>query len=483
MAPLPKYIRKTFRLDELHLRDAVAISNDEQFAKTVVEWRDAKTVGLTIRIIPGKPVWYVRRQETTLRLRDVRELSVEDARYVAEQIRLAAGRKRNLKDMTYLLVGAAARPSDGGFRPDQGDHAERLDRMLADRERVKTIAPPPFWTWKRLTEEFLANKKTKLKAKYRKAYEHYLTLPEFDGINHRMVREIKLRDLESVRNAIHINHAPSAVHRALTQSKKMLTWAWKFKASEAGLDEVEYEWWNRWSYEYQTRKRTHTPKIEEIARTLVIAERFRKLANGEHETYPGTLGALWGVALTGQRTGAFLQLRRDRLFDASKGYRKLKGWKIASWTADEMKGGRDGGRPHSIPMPPEALNILNKFYAESENKSDWMFSGRDPKKHITQAALNLLMYRLQGRVYDHTIKQKPSRKGKPGPKPKPNKARDNLFQIYGIERWTLHDCRRTITSFLVERKLGGAATAILGHKTPHDEIPEREKLAPVAATH
>ncbi|OKO80729.1 hypothetical protein AC629_27010 [Bradyrhizobium sp. NAS80.1] len=42
------------------------INNDEHFAKTVVAWRDAKTVGLTIRIIPGKPVWHVRKQETTL---------------------------------------------------------------------------------------------------------------------------------------------------------------------------------------------------------------------------------------------------------------------------------------------------------------------------------------------------------------------------------------------------------------------------------
>jgi len=42
---------------------------------------------------------------------------------------------------------------------------------------------------------------------------------------------------------------------------------------------------------------------------------------------------------------------------------------------------------------------LYAYHAEAGGKSDWMFSGRDLKGHITQAALNLLMYRLQGRIY------------------------------------------------------------------------------------
>jgi integrase len=148
-----------------------------------------------------------------------------------------------------------------------------------------------------------------------------------------------------------------------------------------------------------------------------------------------------------------------------------------------MKGGRDGGRPHSLPLPPDALEILPGFHAESGGKSAWMFTGRDPKKHITQSALNLLLYWLQGRVYDHTVKRKPARKGKPGPKPKPKKDRPNLFEIYGIEPWTLHDVRRTLTTFLDDRRLGGAATAILGHKTDHDRVDERERMASVTEQH
>jgi len=214
----------------------------------------------------------------------------------------------------------------------------------------------------------------------------------------------------------------------------------------------------------------------------VLAENFRNLADGEHETYAGTIGALWGIALTAQRTGAFLKMRHDRMFEPAKGDR-LRGWKIVNWTADEMKGGKDGGRPFSLPLPPEALKILLKYHAESGGKSKWMFTGRDPAHPITQSALRLLMYRLQGRVYDHTVKQKPPRKGKPGPKPKPKKIRPDLFAIYGIEPWTPHECRTTMTTFLDDKRLGGAATAILGHKMDHDRVDARERMAAITEQH
>lgn len=111
-------------------------------------------------------------------------------------------------------------------------------------------------------------------------------------------------------------------------------------------------------------------------------------------------------------------MRADRLFDPDRQDRKLRGWKIANWTEEEMKGGRDGGRPFSLPIPPEALGILAAYHKESGGESEWMFSGRDADAHISQSALNLLLHRLQGRVYDHTVKQKPQRNGKPGPNAK-----------------------------------------------------------------
>ncbi|QQN67366.1 hypothetical protein JIR23_21390 [Bradyrhizobium diazoefficiens] len=477
-------MRKSVRLTEEHLADAVAMSEDERLAHTVMELGDQKAKGLTIRITPHKPIWYIRRKEKTLRLRDVRELSLKDARYVAEQIALGAKRNRNLNDLAHVLLEYMPLPSEGSIR--DRDVEAKLDHMLASRDKAKAIPAPQFWTWKQLTDEFLKEKQLDLKASYRKAYERYLRLEEFGPINNKMVREIELRDLEEVRNAIHINHAPSAVKRALQQSKEMLTWAWKNHATVSGLDKVQYQWWDRWSYQYKPKKRPpRRPTVEEIARTLVIAERYRHLADGENDIYPGTLGALWAVALTGQRTGALTKLGTDRLFPTDKQYRKLTGWKIANWKMEEMKGGRDGGRPHSLPIPPEALKIIYRYHKKAGGESPWMFPARFPDKHVGKSSLDQLIYRLQGQVYDHTVRQKPHRKGKPGPMPRPLKARPNLFEQFGIRPWTPHDCRDTITTFLEDRRLGGAASAILGHKQPNSDPSreERERLARVTEQH
>ena len=180
-----------------------------------------------------------------------------------------------------------------------------------------------------------------------------------------------------------------------------------------------------------------------------------------------------------------MKLRLDRLFKPTKFQRNMQNWQIANWTPEEMKGGRDGGRAHSLPIPPEALKAMKHFHKEAGGDSPWMFPARTPDKHVSKSALNQLIYRLQGRVYDHTVRQKPHRKGKPGPKPRPMKIRPNLFEQFGIRPWTPQDCRRTITTFLDDRRLGGAASAILGHKMPNSDssLEDREKLARVTEQH
>jgi hypothetical protein len=482
MSGKPVYEREVKSLIANDVQSAISYSASRAIAGKVAEWRDKKTTGLTLRITPGKAVWYVRRREITLRLGSATDIDLDQARYFAEQTNLAAKRKRNLREFVDTLVRLE---TTSEYRDRMG-HAEVADQfadeasLLAYRKRIGDTGVT--WTWKTLTKKFLDYKKPKLKASYREKYERYLELDEFAAVNDKLVSEVNLRDLERLRNDILRSHGRSTVHRAVTQSKAMLNWAWKFEATASGLEHVRAELWNRWSFEYSTGTRDHAPTIEEIARTLVLAEQFRNLADGEHETYPGTIGALWGIALTAQRTGAFLRMQPGRAFDPAKN-EKLRGWKIVNWTADEMKGGRDGGRAFSLPLPPEAWKILSRYHAESGDESKWMFTGRDPAKPITQSALRLMMYRLQGRVYDHTVKQKPSRKGKPGPAPKPKKIRPDLFALYGIEPWTPHECRTTLTTFLDDRRLGGAATAILGHKMDHDRVDARERMAKVTEQH
>src|SRR6266850_2149348 len=99
------YEREVKPLTEFDVNSAISYSGSRAIIGKVAEWRDRKTVSLTIRITPGKAVWYVRRRELTLRLGllasswgfDRRmpqgKLDLETARYIANQIHLAAGRK------------------------------------------------------------------------------------------------------------------------------------------------------------------------------------------------------------------------------------------------------------------------------------------------------------------------------------------------------------------------------------------------------
>jgi integrase len=364
----------------------------------------------------------------------------------------------------------------GGLRQAGG-------RQLRSRATSAIGDTGPTWTWEALTNEFLRYKRPKLKKAYQEQYEHYLRLTAFKTIEKKLVSEVTLGDLERVRDAIEKELAPSAVHRALTQSKRMLSWAWKFHATRSGLEACEYEWWLRWSYEYKTKRRTRAPTIEEIARTLLLAENAASLCEGGRHPHPGTLGALWAVTLTAQRTGSLLLLRPDRMFVAENAFKKLRGWLVANWTAEEMKGGRDGGRSHSLPIPKEAVAILKRFRQQGGPSSPWMFPSRERAKHVTQDALNRLIYRMQGREYGETARHKPARPGKPGPKPKRKRKHVDLFMEFGIRPWTPHDVRRTLTTFLDDHRLGGAATAILGHKLQGENVSERERTAPITELH
>ena len=216
MPEKPIYEREVKRLVDSDVQGAISYSESKGITGKISEWRDRKTVGLTLRITPGKVVWYIRRRDITVRLGLASDIDLDAARYFAEQTRLAAGRKRNLREFVETLV----RLETTSEYQDRLGHAEIADKfgdetsLFAYRKRIGDTGVT--WTWRALTRKFLEYQLPKLKSKYRKQYEHYLTLKEFASINDKLVSEIKLRDLERVRDEIHVNHAPSAVHRALT---------------------------------------------------------------------------------------------------------------------------------------------------------------------------------------------------------------------------------------------------------------------------
>jgi len=481
-----QYEREEVNFTEQRVQSAISYSQSKHIIGKLAEWRDAKTVGLTLRITPRNAVWYVRRRDRSLRIGAAGEIKLDTARFIADQTRHAAKRKRDLRVFVEYLVAAEGKKATAQYQDQDVFIVEGADQFADDnsswgRRRLAGDSGPS-WTWTAMRHYFLAHKLTTLKANYREQYEHFLNLQEFAPLENKPVAELRLRDLEPVRDALARNHAPSTVYRAISQAKHMLNWALEDNSTRAGFDEMSTDWWNkRWKFVYKANTRSRTPTLDEVARTLVVAEHLATQCDGPR---PGTLGALWAVALTAQRTGSLFRLRTDRLFDPSKNEKRLKGgWKVASWTKGEMKGGKDGGRAHMLPIPPSALRILRNLHDKAGENSPWMFPSRDPTKRVTAGVLNNLIYRMQGRVYDHTVRRKKNRPGKPGPKPLPRIEPDNLFDKFGIRPWTPHDVRRTLTGFLLGKRLGGAATAILGHKLQSAIADERQKIAAVTDTH
>lgn len=485
-----QYERVKKRLSPDDVDRAIWLCRNPSEKARVIEWADTESTGLVLRITKRDSNWFIRRRDCTIRIGSCNEIGLHLARDITQKSRDAAKRGRNLKTFVERLVTYGTRPK-GEYRDswkDQidleyadavADEKSDLGRRWLKGEHKLT------WTWKSLTDQFLAAKLKKLKKSYQPEYEHYLRLPEFEIIDGVLIKDLDIDDLELVRDRMLKAYAISTVSRAVRQAREMLTWAWSYHIKESGLKNCPWEWWTRWRVEYKSKVRTRRPTIEELARTMVLADEIRNLAEGEHQTYPGTVCALWMAVLTVQRTGSLLKMRPDRLFDPdAEMIKQLRGWKIVNWTHEEMKGGRNGGRPHSLPLPPRLLRTLERFRAEAPRKSEWMFSAKRPQDQLTQSALNILLYRLQGRVFDHRKKNKPDRTGKPGPKPTQHgKIRRDLFAEFEIKPWTLHDVRRSLTRFLDDRRLGGVASAILGHKLQNENMPEEERMAEVTELH
>ncbi len=357
------YIRDHLRLTSEHVRRAQTMISAGKVGDSVIEWRDERCMGLVLRITPKAGIWYLRRRDRTIRLGSIDTLSVDDARFQADEARLALKRGKDPRAKARLYESVLAQSGDEGLAWELSFAAETTP--CDDSTRLAT-GP---WRWREMRDAFLAMKKKKLKANYFSLYARYLEHEAFKTIEGKLVSTLTRGDLEGVRNQILAVNAPSAAYRAVHQGREMLDWAYKHHSGISGLEKFQHPWWQMWSVEYETGTRDHVPTLEELARTLVIAEHHRTLSEKEHETSPGTLAALWGTILTAQRTGALVVLSRDRLFN----HKDYPGWKIANWTGEEMKGGRSGGRPHSLPLPRQYWRSFLPFGTSMARKRRMFF--------------------------------------------------------------------------------------------------------------
>jgi hypothetical protein len=452
------YSRERVKLTIEHVKKAKAMVAQGKVVGRGHEFVDTASPGLVLRVTPRAATWYLRLRTTTVRIGAAENMPIADIRTLASRARLAVKDGQDPRRDLKIFERAMEQDVDPAVAMDAA-YPELLDDQTDEDRR---LSGP--WQWRDLLEEFLAAKAKKLDPDYYPQYERYLRHPAFARLHKRTVVSLDINDLDHVRDDLLEACALSAAQRSVNQMKDAFTWAWRHKGRLSGLNKYDYPWWSRLTVEYAPDTREHTPTVDELARTLALAERHRTLGQTEHATGAGTLAMLWALVFTAQRTFALSRTETEAVVPWDNADRE--GWWSVGWDKAVTK----SHLPHAIPLPPEAKAIIDGILAphlEKKGPSRWLFPSIRGAGPVSPNSVNQLLNRLAGIRNGETEERDPER---------------DLLSQHGIRRWIPHDTRRALTTYLSERDLGGSASAILDHS--HDKhADERMKTAAVTRLH
>lgn len=251
-----------------------------------------------------------------------------------------------------------------------------------------------------------------------------------------------------------------------------------FHSLEAGLVTVE-PWWRMLASPFKSKPRTRRPTIEDIAKTLLLAEEYStKPLLGRQTNKPGvgagTLAGLWWLVLTCQRADAGMSLKSYDFYpDPTPG---REGWMLAAWDEGVMK----GGKTHILPLPPRAWAVLEPLLKACRNhgKNDWAFPSEVGKDNpTTRSGVYSVLKRLAKRdaLLNEVRKQEAA-----AAIPEADRRADtrvDLFMENGILWWSLHDLRRALFKTMDEMGMPGGASVVMAHEIKGSESLDDERLS------
>ncbi|WP_244474501.1 Arm DNA-binding domain-containing protein [Methylobacterium sp. Leaf85] len=357
------YARERTRLTAEHVKKAGRMIAAGKVPGRGIDFSDEACPGLTLRVTPLSGTWLLKTRTSTIRLGDMAAVPLAAARVAAERTRVDLRDGRDPRPDVRVYAHAMA--TTGGDHETAADAAWPVEIERQSDEDRRRHGP---WEWRDLVDLFLEEKRPDLDPDYFPAYASYLRHKAFDRIARRPVREVTATDLQGIRNTIIAEHSKSAAARAVRQGREMLDWAWSNHSGVSGMAKATEKWplWkDQWSIKYRPGKRRHAPEIDELARTMAVAERYRTLGQTEHATAPGTLAMLWFTVLTGQRTGAVAETARlDVAPIAEDAGVPGPGWRAVTWSAGVMK----EDRPFVLPLPPGAWYVIDRVLAEDPDR-------------------------------------------------------------------------------------------------------------------
>ncbi|MCJ2130976.1 integrase arm-type DNA-binding domain-containing protein [Methylobacterium sp. E-045] len=436
------YTRERGRLTAVDVKRALAMVAGGKVPGRGIDHADIAFPGLILRTTPLAVTWYLKTRTKTLRLGDGASLTVAAAREAATRAKLDLNAGIDPSVDLRVFEHAMAKTGDLAVAIDAA--FPEVVELQTDEDRRRR-GP---WQWKDLVDLYLAHKLPTLRPRWGKQFEGHVRRSLNNRLTNMRVAQVRQNDLLLLRDEVIEARTLSAAADTIEAVKSALDWALNMNSHRAGFAETAYPWWReKVQTGYESGKRTHTPRLDELARTLVLAEQYRALGGSGKETSDAVLGALWAVVLTGQRVGALTGTRRDSVLPWNDG---PVGWKIWSWSGEEMK--KSGGIevPHALPMPPEALAMIAKY--DADPTSTFLFPSGVSDKPLQGTALTSLFARLMG-------KEKAAKQDGITLRPE-----GDLFIKCKIRPWVRHDVRRALSTYLDMERLGGSASAILAHR-------------------
>jgi integrase len=398
--------------------------------------------GLQLRVQAGTVSWILKWNGKSVSLGKLSEVgtvkaAVERAQHVRAVMKRGEDPKEYLKSLAVMK-----------------DHG----RAAADTESRKARADGA-WTWRQLADAYCDEKLSKPKITKQgikpesmrtvEDFRRYTGLPHFEKhLNDKLTRDITRADIEKIRDLARDSNGPNAGRKVVQWISGAMSWGQEHEYTKTGVGDVP--WWRLVSPKHVPQARNRYLTLEQIARVLYIAERYRDIPGRKQnkEVNEATLAALWWIVLTAQRTSASMSLLSSRVVDDAD----APGWKIAAFPAENMK----SKRYHALPLPPRVVLLLERARMGIDRKSDWAFPSLKLRRNKSELVEDL-------HIHDQTVNRMILRLRGKDPVGKKRKSPDLLE---GIPDFSPHDIRKSLTTILRDLKVrGDAASAVLDHSS------------------
>ncbi|KAB2673073.1 integrase family protein [Ochrobactrum sp. LMG 5442] len=405
---------------------------------------DVVEKGLQLRTQASSVTWLLKFSGKTKSLGDLD--AVTNAKAARERAQKVRNLLRDGTDPKAFLTGKDAGKSEAAAKA---------------AAKQQTALAAGFWTWERLIEEYTDGYLAKPRLSRGRIKppsagsadnaKKALMTPEADGLKGRLVSTLEIGDIEEVRDACAANGRKTASRAFVANAKAALTHAKKKHARKSGL-EGRSKWWLEVQIldETAVEPRTRMPRIQDLAKTLYLAEKHRTLEGRKNSraTSETMLCGLWWIALTAQRTNAALSVEKAHILPWPDG---PSGWKVVLWAETVMK----SKRYHALPIPPRLVLLFERAALTGREGSIYAFPATALRKgkedgHLDKNSPKNLLERLRGKRKD----------------PKGGKANEavGVDLLEGIPHFSQHDIRRTFATTCADLAVrGDAISAVLDH--------------------